>query len=175
MTLIVLTVLAVAWLGYFAMWLREKQALGPRRGDGFIDSNRNSNQYFHRPVVALNSEGLSFPHTGGGARGLAEGAGNFGGLLQLPRTRQQASRRRRHVASVLIVAALASLLVVPAFGPTALAVHVMIDIGLILFAFGLVHRQQASAVNLAEVRVLYPDRIAPSDAVAMPLRRVANG
>ncbi|MCE2512179.1 MAG: hypothetical protein J4F50_06400 [Acidimicrobiia bacterium] len=164
MTLIVLTVLATAWLGYFALWFRHRRASRPLRGDGVVDSN----QYFDRSVAASTSERVSFASVGGGAR-------NLGDLLDSPRTRQQALRRRRHVATVLIAVALASLLAVPVFGPTALAVHVMVDVVLILFAFGSVHRQQPLPVNVADVRVLYPDRPAPSDAVAMPLRRVANG
>ena len=79
------------------------------------------------------------------------------------------------MARLIIAAALASLLAVPVFGSSALTVHVMADVGLILFAFGAVHRRQVPDVSLADVRVLYPDRPAPGDAVAMPLRRVANG
>ena len=51
----------------------------------------------------------------------------------------------------------------------------MVDVVLLLFAFGSVHRQQPPAINLADVRVLYPDRPASSDAVATPLGSVANG
>ena len=164
MTLIVLTVLAAAWLGYFAMWLRDKRASRLLRGDV------STSHYFD----ATGRERVSLASVGNGARNL-DGARNMGDLLESPRTRQQALRRRQHVAAVLIAVALASLLAVPAFGPTALAVHVMVDVALILFAFGSLNRQQAPDVNMADVRMLYPDRSAPRDAVAMPLRRVANG
>ena len=170
MTLIVLTVLATAWLGYFALWFRHRRASRPRRGDGVVGAS----QYFDRSFDAASRERVSFASVGGGAS-VGDGARNLGDLLESPRTRQQALRRRRHVATVLIAVALASLLAVPVFGPTALAVHVMVDVVLILFAFGSVHRQQPLPVNVADVRVLHPDRPAPSDAVAMPLRRVANG
>lgn len=163
-TLIVMTVLAFAWLGYFALWFRDRRASRPQRGDDVVGTS----QYFGRSVDALTSERASFVGAGHGARILGE-------LLESPRTRQQALRRRRHVATVLIAVAFASLLVVPVFGPTALAVHVMVDVVLILFAFGLVHRRQAPAVSLADVRVLHPDRPAPSDVVATPLRRVVYG
>ena len=162
MTLIVLTVLSTAWLGYFALWFRDRRASRLMRGDGVVDSNQ------YRSLKASTGERVSFAGVGRGARKL-------GDLLEPPRTRQQAVRRRRQVAAALIAVALASLLTVPVFGPTALAVHVMVDVVLILFAFGSVHRQQAPAVNLAEVRVLYSDRPAPSHAVDMPLRRVVNG
>ena len=163
MTLIVLAVLAAAWLGYFALWVRDRRASRPMRGDGVVGASR----YSDLSLDALTSERVSFADVGDGAK-------NLGDLLEAPRTRRQALRRRRHVATVLIAVALASLLTVPVFGPTALTVHVMVDVVLILFAFGTVHRQQPPAMNLADVRVLYPDRPAPSDAVAMPLRRVAN-
>ena len=166
MTLIVLAVLAAAWLGYFALWFKDRRASQPLRGDGVADTSR----YFDPPSDATSRERASFASLGHGSR-------NLGDLLESPRTPRQALRRRRHVATALIAVAIASLLAVPVFGPTALAVHVMVDVVLILFAFafGSVHRQQAQEVNLADVRVLYPNRPAPGDAVAVPLRRVANG
>ncbi len=156
MTLIVLTVLAAAWLGYFALWFRDRRASRPLRGDGVVGLTPSFD--------ASGREAASFGSVGEGARP----------LLEYPRTRQQALRRRRHVATVLIALALASLMVVPVLGATALAVHVLADVGLLLFAFG-VQRQQAPSMSLAGVRVLYPDRPEQSDAMAMPLRRVANG
>ena len=167
MTLIVLAVLAAAWLGYFALWFRDRRASQPRRADSG-DSTVGFVAGFTPSFGALSREPSATGSVGVGARSL-------GDLLESPRTRQQAHRRRRHVAAVLIAVALGSLLAVPVFGPTALAVHVMVDVVLILFAFGSIHRQQALAVNLADVRVLYPDRPAPSDAVSVPLKRVVNG
>ena len=210
MTLIVLAVLAAAWMAYFALWFRERRASGPRRSDGVVDTSHYSDRSLEaerigarirlirarpwpeRPVSAANKSGsdtVATQRTLTHSRslldavsrervsfaGVGDGAKNLGDLLESPRTRQQALRRRRHVATVLIAVAIASLLAVPVFGPTALSVHVMVDVGLILFAFGTVHRQQPPAVSLADVRVLYPDRPAPSDATAMPLGRVANG
>ena len=160
MTLIVLTVLATAWLGYFALWFRDKRASRSPRGDD------------------LDGFTPSFGALAGGAvsiRSLDAGSRSRGDLWDLPRTPEQAHRRRRHVATMLAGLALASLLAVPVFGATALAVHVMVDVVLLLFAFGSVHRQQPPAMDLADVRVLYPDRPAPSDAVATPLGSVANG
>ena len=159
-TLIVLTVLATAWLGYFALWFRDKRASRSPRGDdldGFTPS-----------FDALTSAAIPI-------RSLEEGSRSRGDLWDLPRTPEQAYRRRRHVATMLAALALASLLAVPVFGATALAVHVMVDVVLLLFAFGSVHRQQPPAINLADVRVLYPDRPESSDAVATPLGSVANG
>ena len=166
MTLIILTVLAAAWLGYFALWFRHRRASSLRPGDGVVGAS----QYFDRSFDAAGRGQAAYASavSGAGARHLVD-------LLEPPRTRQQAMRRRRLVARVIIGAALASLVAVPVFGPAALAVHVMIDVGLILFAFGSVHRQQAPDASLAEVRVLYPYRPVTDHAVTMPLRRVANG
>ena len=160
MTLIVLTVLATAWLGYFVLWLREKRAAQPMRYDGMLS--------FHRSI-------------NGAGRGVAQAgivgveAKSRGELLEPPRTPQQALSRRRQVAAVLVSAAVVSLLAVPVLGAVSLAVHVLADLALLLFAFGAVRRQQAPAPSMAEVHVLYPDRLAPRDAVLTPLRRVVNG
>ena len=159
MTLIILTVLGAAWLGYFALWFRDKRASRSPRGDdldGFVPS-----------FDALASGTVSI-------RSLEQGSRSRGDLWDLPRTPEQAHRRRRQVATMLAGLALASLLAVPVFGATALAVHVVVDVVLLVFAFGSVHRQQPPAI-LADVRVLYPDRPAPGDAVATPLGRVASG
>ena len=160
MTLIVLTVLAVAWLGYFALWFRERREARSASRDSLLS--------FGRSLDGL-GRGVAL------AGGIGDGAKPLTDLLESPRTRQQALRRRQHVAAMIVTLAIVSLLAVPVFGSGALAVHVLADVGLLLFAFGSVRRQQPPAVSLASVRVLYPDRPAPSDAVAMPLERVANG
>lgn len=159
-TLIVLTVLGAAWLGYFVLWLRDKRASRPPRGDD-LDGFTPSFGALASGTVAI--------------RSLEGGSRSRGDLWDLPRTPEQAHRRRRQVATMLGALALASLLGVPVFGATALAVHVMVDVVLLLFAFGSVHRQRPLAINLADVRVLYPDRPASGDAVATPLGQVANG
>ncbi len=91
-----------------------------------------------------------------------------------PRTRGQARRRRRQVAATLAGLVFASLLAVPVFGATALAVHLTVDAMMLAFAFGSLRRRSPSAVDLADVRAIYPDRPARSD-VAEPLRRVVGG
>ena len=40
MTLIVLAVLATAWLGYFVLWFRERRASQPVRSNGAVSFNR---------------------------------------------------------------------------------------------------------------------------------------
>ncbi len=160
MTLIVLTVLAVAWLGYFALWFRERRESRPVARDGLLSFDPSLDGLGRGPALAGS---------------IGEGPKLVTDLLESPRTRQQALRRRQHVAAMIVTLAIASLLAAPVFGSGALAVHVLADVGLLLFAFGSVRRQQAPAVSLASVRVLYPDRPAPGDAVAVPLGRVANG
>lgn len=155
MTLIVVSVLAVAWLGYFALWLRERREVRPAGRAGMLSLDR--------PLGAATAAGI-----GEGAKPLPE-------LLEPPRTRQQARRRRRHVAAAMAALAVASLLAVPVLGSGALAVHLPADAGLILFALGSVRRRQAPAAGPAEVRMLYPDRPAPTGAIAVPLGRVVNG
>ena len=159
MTLITLAVLAAAWLGYFALCYRDKRASRPRRGDGLVGLTPAFDPK-ERRTASIRSIPAS-PRT-------------LGDLLESPRTRQQAHRRRRQVATLLIAAAVGSLVAVPVAGAAALVVHVLADVVLIVFAFGYLHRQQGPSLDLADVRVLYPARPAPSDA-AMPLRRVANG
>ena len=160
MTLIVLTVLATAWLGYFALWYRERRATQPMRTDGIVGFNRSLNAMGSGPALPLG--------VGGGAKPRGE-------LFEPPRTPHQALSRRRHVAAVLLAAAVASLLAVPVLGAASLAVHVLADLALLLFAFGAVRRQQPAVPAMAEVRVLYPQRLAPGNAVVTPLRRVVNG
>ena len=159
MTLIILTVLAAAWLGYFALWYREKRTSRVRPIGGMISFDGS-------PSVVARAVGS--------AGSLAEGAMNLGDLLELPRTKQQALQRRRQVAAVLVAAAVVSLLAVPVLGPAALTVHVVADVGLLLFAVGSMRRQQPPAAAMAEVRMLYPDRPA-AEAMAVPLGRVVNG
>ena len=160
MTLIVLAVLAAAWLLYLALWLRDRRAAQPSSGDAIIGFGPSFNDLGPGALLAGNS---------------GEGVKPLGDLLESPRTRQQALRRRRHVAAMLVSLAILSLLVSPVLGSSALAVHVLADVGLILFAFGSVRREPVPVVSLADVRVLYPDRPVPSHAGAMPLRRVASG
>ena len=163
MTLIVLTVLAAAWLGYFALWYRERRTAQPMRTDGIVGINRSLNSMGRGPALPALPVGV-----GGGAKPRGE-------LFEAPRTPQQALSRRRQVAAVLIAAAVVSVLAVPVLGAASLAVHVLADLALLLFAFGAVRRQQAPAPSMAEVRVLYPQRLAPRAAVVAPLRRVVNG
>ena len=160
MTLIVLTVLATAWLGYLALWLREKRAAQPTRSDGMLSFNHSIN--------GVNRGAAQTGIVGGTAKPRGE-------LFEAPRTPQQALSRRRQVAAVLVAAAVVSLLAVPVLGAVSLAVHVLADMALLLFAFGAVHRQQPAVPSMAEVRVLYPQRLAPGEAVATPLRQVVNG
>lgn len=158
MTLIILTVLAAAWLGYFALWYRDRRASRLVPNGGMVGFNRSG-------------DGLGLGVAPDGSA--ADGGSALGDLLDTPRTRYQAWRRRRQVAVVLGAVAAASLLATPVLGPGALTVHVLADVVLVLFALSSVSRQQARAASLAEVRVLYPDRA--SDTVAMPLERAATG
>ncbi len=160
MTLIVLTVLATAWLGYFALWFRERRAARPTRTDGMVSFSRSPNDTGRGSALTV---------------GLGEGAKARGELLDSPRSAHQAHRRRRQVAAVLLAVAAASLLAVPFLGAASLAVHVLADLALLLFAFGAVRRQEPAVPGMAEVRVLYPQGLASRDATATPLRRVVNG
>ena len=160
MTLIVLTVLATAWLGFFALWFRERRAAQPMRGDGVVSFDRSLNDAGPRSALP------------GGLGGAVKPRGEF---FETPRSAHQAQCRRRQVAAVLVSVAAASLLAVPVLGAAFLAVHVLADLALLLFAFGAVRRQQPAALGMAEVRVLHPQRLAPGDVVISPLKQVVNG
>ena len=157
MTLIVLTVLAAAWLGYFVLWFRERRPAQPMRTDGMVS--------FDRSLPDTRSRSARPAGVGGKPRRE---------LFEAPRSPQQAHSRRRQVAVALVSVAVASLLAVPVLGAAALAVHVLADMVLLLFAFGAVHRHQPAEPSMSGVRMLYPQRLAPSDAVAAPLRRAVN-
>ena len=160
MTLIVLAVLATAWLGYFALWFRERRASRPIRTDGAVS--------FNRPFKSTD-RGRAF------AGGYGTGAKPTGELFDAPRSAEQALSRRRQVAAVLGAVAVATLLAIPALGVAALALHVLADVALLLFTFGAARRQQVAAPGMAEVRVLYPQRPSSREVVVTPLRRVVNG
>ena len=160
MTLIVLAVLATAWLGYFVLWLRERRASQPARTNGAVN--------FGHPFKSMDRRHAFAGGSGRGARPRGE-------LLDAPRSAEQALSRRRQVIAVLGAVAVASLLAIPALGVVALAVHVVADTVLLLFTFGASRRQQAAAPGVAEVRVLYPQRPSSSEVVVTPLRRVVNG
>lgn len=188
MTLIALTVLVAAWLGYFAMCIRDRRESRSARIDGMIDASQYS-QYLDLPFRSVNHV-REAPASSAGARGALEAVGalgadrlslddpasrSVGDLLEAPRTPQQALRRRRHIVAWLVAAAVLSLMSVPSLGDAALAMHVTVDVVLILFLFGLAQRQHAPAENLAEVRVLYPRQPALDGTVDVPQRRVVNG
>ena len=159
MTLIVLTVLATAWLGYFVLWFRERRAAQPTRTDGIVSFDCSLPDTGRGPVLPV---------------AVSRGEKSRGELFEAPRSPQQAHSRRRQVAAALASVAVASLLAVPVLGAAALAAHVLADMALLLFAFSAVRRQQPAEASMAEVRVLYPQRLAPGDAVVTPLRRAVN-
>lgn len=160
MTLIVLAMLATAWLGYFVLWFRERRGSRPTRTSGAVN--------FSRPFKSMDRRHALVGGAGRGARPRGE-------LLDAPRSAEQALSRRRQVVAVLGAVAVASLLAIPAVGVAALAVHVLADAALLLFTFGAVRRQPVSAPGMAEVRVLYPQGPSSSEIVVTPLRRVVNG
>ena len=160
MTLIVLAVLATAWLGYFVAWYRERRGSHLFRTTGPVD--------FNRPFTIANRRREP---TGGAG----QGAKPRGELFDVPRSAEQALCRRRQVIAVLGAVAVASLLAIPALGVAIVAVHMLADIALLLFTFAAVRRQQVAAPKMAEVRVLHPHRTVPDEVVVTPLRRVVNG
>ena len=160
MTLIVLAVLATAWLGYFVLWFRR----GERHSRGGPTEWPAST---HPPTTRAACPRCRWAS----AWRRNPEASSF----EAPRSAQQAHSRRRQVATLLGLVAVGSLLAVPALGASALAVHVLADMALLLFAFGAVRRQQPAAPGIAEVRLLYPPTMEPGDAAATPLRRVVNG
>lgn len=156
MTLLVLAMLAVAWLGYFVMWARERRSA--------MAMPRNKTQAFSSFITAFSTASLP----SGSRRTRRRGA------LGKPVTRSAALRRRRQIVGLILLIALVSLAAVPFVGASALLVHLVADTMLVLFSWDALRRRQAADQRLASVRTLYPDRPA-SDAEIMPLRRIVNG
>ena len=178
MTMIVLAVLGSAWLLYLALWLREKKAYRPTTRSTRSSSGRSSPSFLDPPAPIVNAlapivtAGVSSAALVDGA---AVGSRSLGDLLEAPRTPRAAMRRRQHVAAAIIGVAALALLAVPVFGTSALAVHVLADLGVVAFAMGVANRQSPAGPALADVQVLYPNRPAAGEAAMMPLGRVANG
>lgn len=167
MTLIVLAVLAGAWLVYFAVWFRESRSTSVPR--------LNSTQDFSRFLGALDDSNVKRSGVVLSA-GTGIGASRQSEMFDTPRTAYDAGRRRRHVFAMLATAAVVSLLAVPLFGVGMVAVHLIVDLALAGFAYGALRRQHAAAEHDMNVRVLYPDRLpASEDGVVVPLRRTATG
>ncbi len=184
MTLILLTLLAVAWLGYFAICLRARLESRSERIDGMIDAS----QFSHYLELPVGYEGgvreVSSPASlkvvqprldDLESKGTTEVSRGVTYLLEAPRTPQQALRRRRNITAWFTAVALLSLMLVPSLGTAALVMHLTVDVVLVLFLFGVAQRQQLPAENLAEVRALYPDHPAFGAAVDTPMRHVVNG
>jgi len=96
-------------------------------------------------------------------------------LGRAPRTVDDAARRRREVLVALCALATLSLMTVPILGNKALTVHVLLDLTLLAYGYGVVRRRHLSAEREIKVRMLYPDRPSVADPVVVPMRRTANG
>jgi hypothetical protein len=79
------------------------------------------------------------------------------------------------VLLALCALATLSLMAVPILGNKALTVHVMFDLALLAYGYGLVRRRHLSAEREIKVRMLYPDRPTAADPVVVPMRRTASG
>ena len=173
MTLAVLVVLAVLWLGYFGLWYRETRNSQSARPDSLHS--------FSRALGALARPVADQPLPSG-PRGRVGGPRRqprpTRGVFDLPVSAVEATRRRRVLLAVLVAAAAVSLMAVPVFGAVALAVLVA-DIAL-LASVGIVAgrrlRGAPALVGDSNVRVLHPPRpMSEEDGVVVPLRRAADG
>ena len=163
MTLIVLAALVGAWLVYFVLWFQERRS-SPSRPDSM-----NS---FSRALGALARPGVEPRWRGRYADQRPHPQSALGGA---PRTAGEATIRRRQALTVLIAVAVASLLAVPTVGTAALAVHLLSDLAIAVFAGVALLRQRSAAVGSSNVRVLYQQPAADADSVVVPLRRAADG
>jgi hypothetical protein len=158
-TSIVLLVLVGAWAGYLFLWWRDSRAAVP--------PGRNGIRAFSRQLGSLGGT-ASRP-----ALPISRSVVRPADLGRVPRTTNDAARRRREVLTVLSGLAIVSLAAVPFFDSAAMTVHVLFD--LVLLAYGLIRRRHISAVHEINVRMLYPDLPAVDDSVVVPMRRTVNG
>ena len=163
MTPIVLVALTGAWLVYFFLWFRERRA-APLRADSMNSFSRSLGALARpgvEPRLRVRYAGQR-PHPQRGSGGA-------------PRTAQEATIRRRQVLAVLVVVAFASLMAVPTAGTAALALHLLSDAAIAVFAGVTLLRQRPAAVGSSNVRVLHQQPAADADGVVVPLRRAADG
>lgn len=161
MTSIVLLVLVGAWAGYLFLWWKDSRASAP--------PGRNGIRTFSRQLGSLGGTASRPSLT------ISRPAVRPADLGRVPRTTNDAARRRREVLSALSGLAVVSLAAVPIFGSTAMTVHVLFDLVLLAFVYGVVRRRHISAEHEIKVRMLYPDLPAVDDSVVVPMRRTVNG
>lgn len=162
MTSIVLLVLVGAWAGYLFLWWKDSRASVP--------PGRNGISSFSRQLGSLGGTA----HRSGRPLGrpVAARAAEFG---RVPRTTDEAARRRREILTVLVGLALLSLVAVPLVGGVAMSFHIMVDLVFLAYGYGVIRRRHISAEHEIKVRMLYPDRPEVDDAVVVPMRRTASG
>lgn len=161
MTSIVLLVLVGAWAGYLFLWWKDARGAAP--------PGRNGIRSFSRQLGSL---GGTASRPGSPA---IESMIRAADLARSPRTTDDAARRRREVLLALGILAGLTLLAVPFVGGVAMTVHVLIDLVLVAYGYAVVRRRHVSAEREIKVRMLYPDRPAPSEPVVVPIRRTVNG
>ena len=176
MTLAVLVVLAVLWLGYFGLWFRESRSSQSTKPDSLHS--------FSRALGALARPVADQPRPSR-PRGQADGLRRqpqpqpTRGVFDPPVSAAEATRRRRGLLAVLAAAAAVSLMAVPSLGVAALAVHLVADLAILAFVGIVAGRRLRGAPALvgdSNVRVLHPPRPAlEEDGVVVPLRRAADG
>lgn len=162
MTSIVLLVLVAAWAGYLFVWWKDSRASVP--------PGRNGIRTFSRQLGSLGGTASSRP-----TQPLTRPAARAADLGRIPRTTDDAARRRREVLGVLSGLAVLSLAAVPILGGAAMTVHVLIDLVLLTYGYGVIRRRHLSAEHEIKVRMLYPDLPAVEDPVVVPMRRTVNG
>jgi hypothetical protein len=161
-TSIVLLVLVAAWAGYLFLWWKDARGAAP--------GGRNGMRSFSRQLGSLGGNPSRSPMAS------IDAVMRTADLGRAPRTANAAARRRRDVLVALCALATLSLLTVPILGDRALVVHVLFDLTLLAYGYGLIRRRHLSAEREIKVRMLYPDRpTAAVDPVVVPMRRTANG
>ncbi len=164
---IIFLVLALVWVGYLAIWLRDSRKVSSHRTDRISS--------FSRDLGSLG--GSRSRPTGASPLGsVAAGASSLGANLA-PRSAVAAAQRRREVLVGLAVFALVTLLGGLAFGAVFLLLHVIVDIALASFAYACVQRRNGAAEREMKVTMLYPSSATPAPVghAPAPLRRTANG
>ncbi|MEM7141165.1 MAG: hypothetical protein AAF548_09040 [Actinomycetota bacterium] len=135
---IALLILGACWVGYLGWYWRENRRTSDRRRDG----------------IRTFSSGL------GSLGGSANRAVSFTPAIPslAPRTALDAARRRREVLLGLGVAAVVTFFAVIGIGGAlVLAVHVLVDLALVGYAYLVVQRRNDEAEREMKVHMLYPE------------------
>ncbi len=165
MTIVVVGVLACAWGGYFLYCIADRRKSSTRHRDGVRNFSVSlkalgaSAAPARRPALVQHANGAPAPRPGTG----------FG----MPRSREEASRRRLQVMTVLVLLVLGSLVATPSFGAAAWAAHIVADVALVAFGVAAFQHRHRRAEHEIKQLILNPSYGLAPDPYGDPLAEPA--